>query len=366
MSAPALHWQTLLGFPTGYATSAGGLLRALDARGVPVTYEYVYGPGSPFPPPEPRPLPESDLEAIARRPHAARPAVSVVYGVAPVFPRNRGRYRVGYTMLEVDRFPEPWLRAIGWVDEVWVPSRFNRDALLAQGVTRPVHVLPLGVDPERFRPDGPRCRPPGGEVVFLASFEWSERKQPGLLLTVFNQTFHRGEGAILLCKVIGSGGPTALKRRLAALPLKKTGGRIAFLGRDLPHAQLGALYRSADAYVSASRGEGWDLALTEAMACGLPVIAPRWGAPAEYLGEETGYVVDLRGTVPAVSTQTAHAAGSWADPDPDHLSALLRRVYEKRDEARATGQRAAQAVRSRLTWAHAAERIATRVAAIGA
>ena len=45
MSAPALHWQTLLGFPTGYATSAGGLLRALDARGVPVTYEY-HGDGS--------------------------------------------------------------------------------------------------------------------------------------------------------------------------------------------------------------------------------------------------------------------------------------------------------------------------------
>jgi hypothetical protein len=41
----------------------------------------------------------------------------------------------------------------------------------------------------------------------------------------------------------------------------------------------------------------------------------------------------------------------------------MRYVYYQRDQARAVGQRAAQAARERWTWGHAAERIIVRLRA---
>jgi hypothetical protein len=57
---------------------------------------------------------------------------------------------------------------------------------------------------------------------------------------------------------------------------------------------------------------------------------------------------------------------SWADPDGDHLRALLREVYEKRDEARRRGLAAAGEMAARWSWRSAARRIKERLNAIGA
>ncbi len=363
--AHRLDWQSILNFPTGYAVSARELLRALDESGVRVSYEYVYGKGTPFPAPEPEGTGDHRLDAITRRRRGPAGA-SVVYAQGDVFRRNRGRYRIGYTMLEVDGFPAEWVRQANGMDEVWVPSAFNRDALLASGVRAPVHVMPLGVDVDHFHPAVRGVPNPNGDFVFLANFEWSERKAPQLLLTTFNQTFRADEPALLVCKVIDRSPETSLPSQGRAAGLKSSGGRIAFLlNREFPYHQMGALYRSADCYVSATRGEGWDLPLTEAMACGLPAVATDWGAHTEYLRDDLAYPLRIRGVVPAESSNRNHAGFNWADPDPEHLSFLLRHVFENRDEARAKGARAAAAVAERWTWRRAAGRITARLAAIG-
>jgi glycosyltransferase involved in cell wall biosynthesis len=48
--------------------------------------------------------------------------------------------------------------------------------------------------------------------------------------------------------------------------------------------------RSCDAYVTSSRGEGWNLPLMEAAACGLPVIAPKAFSHHEFLSEENSFM----------------------------------------------------------------------------
>jgi GT2 family glycosyltransferase len=362
-----LTWQSILNFPTGYAMSARDLLRALDGHGVRVSYSYVYGRGTPFPLDEPEGMGDHLLDAMERRRSFGRPGVSVVYAQGDVFGKNRGRYRIGYTMLEVDGFPAEWVRQANEMDEVWTPSRFNRDSLVSCGVKVPVHVMPLAVDPDHFHPGirGHRC--PWGDFVFLTNFEWGERKQPELLLKVFNEAFRAAEPVVLLCKVINRDGAISVRQRVQSLGLSPSGGRVAFLfNKELPYAEMGALYRSADCFVSAGRGEGWDMPLMEAMACGLPSIATDWGAHTEFVSERVSYPLRVRGTIPARAKCPYYDGFSWADPDPDHLAILLRHVFENREEAAEKGRRAAAGMQASWTWKDAAARVKRRLVEIGA
>ncbi|MEO8054189.1 MAG: glycosyltransferase [Acidobacteriota bacterium] len=362
-----LSWQSILNFPTGYAMSCREILRAGDAAGIRFSYEYAYGPGTPFPVREEENARDYLLNVISRRKAGRRPRVSVVYGQGDVFFRNRGRTRIGYTMLEVDGFPPEWVKQGNEMDEVWVPSGFNRDGFLASGLTKPVHVMPLGVDVDHFHPGIRGVRNPAGDFVFLANFEWGERKRADMILKVFNQTFRRTEPVVLVCKVINVNRPTRVGAQIEALGLSARGGRVAFLhNREFPYHQLGALYRSADCYVSAGRGEGWDMPLMEAMACGLPSIATDWGAHTEFVHDGISYPLRIRGLLPADARAPYYKGFRWADPDPEHLAHLFRHVAEHPDEAAAKGRRAAAEMAAKWTWDHAARRIVDRLGGIGA
>ncbi len=360
-----LSWQSILNFPTGYAMSCREILRACDAAGIRVAYEYVYGPGTPFPVREDENAHDYLLNVVSARKSGWRPRVSVVYGQGDVFFRNKGRRRVGYTMLEVDGFPEEWVRQANEMDEIWVPSGFNRDGFVASGLKTPVHVMPLGVDVDHFHPGIRGVRNRAGDFVFLANFEWGERKRADMILKVFNQTFRQSESVVLVCKVINVNKTTNVRAQIEALGLSTNGGRIAFLhNREFPYHQLGALYRSADCYVSVGRGEGWDMPLMEAMACGLPSIATDWGAHTEFVHDAIAYPLKSRGLVAADARAPYYKGSRWADPDPEHLAHLFRHVFEHRDEATGKGRRAAAEMASTWTWDHAARRIAARLDAI--
>jgi glycosyltransferase involved in cell wall biosynthesis len=270
-------------------------------------------------------------------------------------------------MLEVDGFPEEWVRQANRMDEVWVPSEFNRRGFLDSGLKRPIHTMPLGVDPEYFHPGIVGHRDPRGDFVFLAALEWGERKEPWLLLRAFHDAFAAREPVRLLCKINNRDPAVNVQQEIRRLGLAASGGRISYLfNLEFPYYQLGSLYRSADCFVAASRGEGWDMPLMEAMACGLPAIATDWGGHREFFHDGVGYPLNVLDTVPAAARCEYYQGFRWAEPDPEHLRSLLREVYENRGEARRRGDAAAREVAERWTWAAAARKIVERLDAIRA
>ena len=355
-------WQSIMNFPTGYATSSRAFLRGLDQIGIRMVYEYVYGEGSPFPLDEPADSRDYRLNVLRSRKIEGTPKLSIVYGQGDVFERARGAIRVGFTMLEVDGFPAEWVRQANSMDEVWVPSAFNRDAYLACGLSRPVRIMPLGVDPDYFHP-GIKGHPnPDNEYVFLANFEWGERKEPALLLRTFNRVFKNSDNVRLIAKINNRDPGVDLDSELRKLKLSAAGGRISFLiNREFPYYQLGSLYKSANCYVSAGRGEGWDMPLMEAMACGLATIATDWGAHKEFVHPGISFPLAIRGTIAAKAKCPYYEGFAWADPDEEHLAHLLRYVYENQAVAEGVGRAAADEVASRWTWNHAVGVVAGRI-----
>jgi GT2 family glycosyltransferase len=359
-------WQSILNFPTGYARSSRAYLRELDEHHkVRSIYRYVYGKGSPFRVEEPENSGDYYLNVLAARKVPPSPAVAVVYGQGDVFHRAKGRRRVGFTMLEVDGFPKDWVEQANALDEVWVPSEFNRQAFLEQGLKVPIEKIPLGVDVDLFHPGALARKNPKGEYVFLASFEWGERKDPWLLLRAFSDTFSASEPVRLLCKIVNRDPMVRLKEEIARLRLKPDGGRISYLlNLEFPHEELPVLYRSADCFLAVSRGEGWDMPLMEAMACGLPTIATDWSSHREFVHDGIAYRLAVERLIPAVAKCPYYAGFRWAQADEEHLRHLLRHVYEHRDEASAKGVAAAREMAEKWTWRKAAEKIATRLRAL--
>jgi glycosyltransferase involved in cell wall biosynthesis len=73
----------------------------------------------------------------------------------------------------------------------------------------------------------------------------------------------------------------------------ETVGRVTLRAEPfVDRARVAAYLRTADLYVHATRADNHPLAVLEALACGVPVVAPRVGGIPEQLSDETGVVVE--------------------------------------------------------------------------
>jgi hypothetical protein len=101
-----------------------------------------------------------------------------------------------------------------------------------------------------------------------------------------------------------------------------------------------ALLARADCYVSLHRSEGFGLTLAESMALGTPVIATGYSGNTDFMTDQNSYLVDWSPSRVGPGDQIYPADGSWAEPDLDHASETMRRVWERPDEAAARVKRA--------------------------
>jgi len=351
-----LIWQSRWGLPIGYSVSSEEIALQLDRLGVDLFYR-------PTPWHIPSNLTNPRLQEIAARPLPEK-APQVSYDQADLFYTDHVGYRIGYTMLEVNGLPSEWVAACNRMDEVWTPSRWGAETFAAAGVTRPIHVMPLGYNPELFHPQVPAYRL-DNRFTFLSVFEWGERKAPEMLLRAYCSAFRRSDDVILIVRTDNFDRAVSVSRQIADLGLPSDSPPIVFLYNQRI-TDLGSLYRSADCFVLVTRGEGWGLPILEAMACGLLVIATNWSAQTEFFHEGVGFPIRVRQLIPARAKCPYYAGWSWAEPDFDHLVYLMRYVYEHQDKARAIGMAAAAEAAQRWTWRHAAERILRRLEEIAA
>ncbi|WP_025737208.1 glycosyltransferase family 4 protein [Mycobacterium genavense] len=140
-----------------------------------------------------------------------------------------------------------------------------------------LHVVPLGVNTELFKPvSGPR-QP--GRVIAIASADTPQKGVSTLLHAVAKARVNRDVELRLVAKVEPNG-PT--HKLIAELGISD----IVRITSGLTDAELAALFASAEVACIPSLYEGFSLPAVEAMSSGTPIVASRVGALPEVLGTD--------------------------------------------------------------------------------
>jgi glycosyltransferase involved in cell wall biosynthesis len=130
---------------------------------------------------------------------------------------------------------------------------------------------------------------------------------------------------------------------------------------------LPSLYAACDCLVHPYRGEAYGMTMAEAMACGLPVVAPDRGAARAYMDEETAVLVPSRRVeleVAEIADQRPAGVPVVHEVDVVALATAMRGVAADPARAAAVGARAARAIRTAHTWDAAARAAAARLRAL--
>jgi len=266
-----------------------------------------------------------------------------------------------YLAWEVGRLPRQWLQPLNKFEKVFVPSAFNRNTLIAEGVTVPVEIIPhiaRDTDSSANGEEGllvlGNVRP--DDFVFYTIGAWTTRKDMESTIRSYLDTFTADDRVALVIKTdplnqivrysqsrsgetatVGHtlGTPWAVARLLAEYP---NAARIHLIAQRLTPHHIDRLHRRGDCFVSLTHSEGWGLGAFDAALHGNPVIIPGWGGPLDYLGENYPLLVDyeLRATDQYEDDGYFHRGPDiyWAHANRAHASELMRSVFESQASTR--------------------------------
>ena len=166
--------------------------------------------------------------------------------------------------------------------QIWVPSRVTERALRCpeQGYRGshppmlygfPIRILPHTFVPRETRPAAEEKR--GYQFYWIGA--WTIRKNPHGLIRSFCHTFTPEDNVSLVLHSPGTT-PETFMAALAAtgLPQKEL-PRIIVSGKACSDDALWRLHETSDCFVTATRGESWNLPAFEALQVKRHVIAPR-------------------------------------------------------------------------------------------
>jgi glycosyltransferase involved in cell wall biosynthesis len=137
-----------------------------------------------------------------------------------------------------------------------------------------LHVVPLGVDTELFKPAGERVR---NRIIAIASADVPLKGVNHLLHAVARLRVERDLDVQLISK-LEPNGPT--EKLIAELGISD----IVHISSGISDVELAELLASAEVACIPSLYEGFSLPAVEAMASGTPIVASRAGALPEVVG----------------------------------------------------------------------------------
>lgn len=287
------------------------------------------------------------LGALAQSLEANKGAykIQLLHTTPDEFPRlvEPGKYHIGFCYWETDRIPQAFAEGLNAVDEIWTGSQANVEAIRKAGVAKPVKVFPEPIETDRqfgdkyVIPDFPE-----DGYLFYSIFEWTDRKNPDVLIKAFLEEFSGKNNIGLLIKTyfrnFSYTNKKMIRNRVAMLRDSVEGGDNPpiFLYLDLmDRQQVQRIHATGDCFVLAHRGEGWGLPQVEASLAGNPIISTGYGGANEYYDSTNArllpyQMVPLKGM--SHNTRFYSSDQNWADVKIDDVKKAMRDVYNHRSK----------------------------------
>jgi glycosyltransferase involved in cell wall biosynthesis len=183
-------------------------------------------------------------------------------------------------------------------DRVFTFTKYWRQCLKDQGITRPVDVLQHGFDADIFKPISrlearKKLNIPADAFVYVSLNRNQPRKRYDLLLMGFVELLvkYPTKPIFMLCicdKGEKGGWPIfelfTRELRKRGVPVERFGGRLMLTSQDMSFRdeEINMFYNVADVGVTAADGEGWGLCSFEQMGVGVPQVVPDIGGYKEF------------------------------------------------------------------------------------
>lgn len=247
---------------------------------------------------------------------------------------------------------------------ILTPSHWSKQGLIRSGMPDDrIEVLPHGVDVRLFRPLSESARVEcrrklgwQGRFVFLNIGAMTDNKGIDRLLTAFACVVAKHPNAMLFLK--GSDDLYNSRERFqkrveglaSALP-NNVMQNIHYSGDDMTFNEFASLYQAADAYVSPYLGEGFNVPVLEAMACGLPVICTQGGSTDDFIHDAA--------SLPVASKLKSfpNTPYLYLEPDMECLIAQMERIITDSGFCMRARIQGPAHVRDRYSWPIVVDRL---------
>jgi len=286
---------------------------------------------------------------------------------------------IAYTMMETDLAVHKHLiNGMKVAKELWVPSEWNKENFINSKVSKPVFVMPLGVDGNVYKPREKSVlfAFPVKSYVFYAVSTWLWRKGWDVLLKAYSKAFTADDDVSL---VVFTHVPLQASEKF--VPCIRDYAKNLFSSEEtnsfphfavitsfLPTSVVPLIYNSANCFVLFSRGEGWGLPYCEASASGLPVIGADHGGQKMFLNNDNSLLVkpDIvtschSSLLPVSPFYQGMKFASYSDKAIDEAADKMRYAYEHQDEMKEKAVKCRENLLQNFNWDKCARRVADRL-----
>ncbi len=249
--------------------------------------------------------------------------------------------KVGFPIFELDNFTDIEKHHLQFPDKIFVCSQWAKN-VISQSADRDednIHVIPLGVDRNIFRPVDAND---SETYTFFNCGKWEVRKGHDIIVEAFNKAFNSSDNVELkmMCENPFNSEEEE-KKWIDLYKNSKLGAKISLIPRVASHEEVYNIMATVDCGVFPARAEGWNLELLEMMSCNKPVIATDYSAHTEFCTDENSFLIDPSEVEPAFDGKWFDGkTGMWAKLEDRHIEELaeyMSHVYKKDIRTNANG-----------------------------
>lgn len=255
---------------------------------------------------------------------------------------NNSKNKVGYCVWETSKLPKTWVNDINsQVDEIWVPSNYNKNVFSDSGVSIPIKVIPHEFlskqlynknEVNLYNLNGKEYIKRDDIYTFYTIGELIERKGLEDLINIFCKTFSKNDKVRLIVKTHYKNYSPYNKQyclnKINDIIKNYTNPpEIHYLIDNLSENSILALHSIGDCYVSLTKSEGFGMTIFDAFKYGKDIIVTGYSGHLDFLGDKykglVNYKLDYIKNMKNFSVNYQEDT-VWAYPDLDHAAELMK------------------------------------------
>ena len=242
----------------------------------------------------------------------------------------------GFPIFELNKFNSHEKVSLNHCDQIIVCSNWAKDIIVAETkfTKDDVHVVPLGVDQDIFRPVLNINKRP--TTIFLNCGKWEKRKGHDFLVEVFNEAFSESDDVELwmMCDNPFIGNQNESWRSL--YKNSKLNNKIRIIPRQQTQVDVYKIMCLSDCGIFPSRAEGWNLEVLEMMSVGKQVITTNYSAHTEFCNMNNSRLIEIDNLETAIDGLFFDGScGFWAELSDNQLEQTIhhmRSVHKEKQE----------------------------------